>query len=102
MIKFEPLFSIQELCNEIGLNKYTIYKKIRENKFPKGVKINGKRYFKPDVIKHHFEEMGINVQITKQGTSISCNWKELQSKTPNRTPSNIGGKFSPIEPIITH
>ncbi len=67
MIKFEPLFTIHELCNEMGLNKYTIYKKIRENKFPKGVKINGKRYFKPEVIKHHFEEMGIDVQISKQG-----------------------------------
>lgn len=67
MIKFEPLFTIHELCNEIGFNKYTLYKKIREDKFPRGVKVNGQRYWKPDEIKNHYNKMGIEVQILKEG-----------------------------------
>ena len=64
MIKLEPLFTIEELSNEIGLNKYTIYSKIRNNKFPKGIKINGKRKWKPEMIKEYYNEMGLDVIVS--------------------------------------
>jgi predicted DNA-binding transcriptional regulator AlpA len=67
MIQFEPLFTIEELSNELSINKYTLYKKIRDNKFPKGVKVNGQRYWKPEEIKNHYYQMGIEVQILKEG-----------------------------------
>lgn len=67
MIQFEPLFTIEELSNELSINKYTLYKKIRDNKFPRGVKVNGQRYWKPEEIKNHYNQMGIEVQILKEG-----------------------------------
>lgn len=66
MITFEPLLGIEELSNELGVNKYTLYKKIREDKFPKGTKVNGKRYFKPTEIKEHYNQLGIEVVITQK------------------------------------
>jgi predicted DNA-binding transcriptional regulator AlpA len=66
MITFEPLLGIEELSNELGVNKYTLYKKIREDKFPKGTKLNGKRYFKPTEIKEHYNQIGIEVIITQK------------------------------------
>lgn len=66
MIQFEPLFTIEELSSELSINKYTLYKKIRENKFPKGIKINGKRKWKPEEIKNHYNQMGIVIEITKR------------------------------------
>ena len=65
MIQLEPLFTIEELSNEIGLNKYTLYKKIRENKFPKGIKVNGKRKWKPTEIKEYYNQLGLEVEIIK-------------------------------------
>ncbi len=65
MITFEPLLGIEELSKELGVNKYTLYKKIREDKFPKGTKLNGKRYFKPTEIKDHYNQMGIDVVVMK-------------------------------------
>lgn len=65
MIQLEPLFTIEELSKEIGLNKYSIYSKIRKNKFPKGIKVNGKRYFKPLEIKEYYNGMGLEVEIIK-------------------------------------
>ncbi len=65
MITFEPLLGIEELSKELGVNKYTLYKKIREDKFPKGTKMNGKRYFKPVEIKEHYNQMGIEIMISK-------------------------------------
>jgi predicted DNA-binding transcriptional regulator AlpA len=67
MIQFEPLFTIDELSNELSINKYTLYKKIRDNKFPRGVKVNGQRYWKHEEIKNHYNQMGIEVQILKEG-----------------------------------
>ena len=63
MIKFEPLLGIEELSNEIGVNKYTLYKKIREGKFPKGVKVNGKRYFRHLELKEYYKNIGIEIEI---------------------------------------
>ena len=65
MIQFEPLFTIEELSNEIGINKYTLYKKIREKKFPKGIKLNGQRYWKPEEIKNYYNHLGIDVVVMK-------------------------------------
>ena len=64
MITIEPLLGIEELSKELGVNKYTLYKKIREDKFPKGVKVNGRRYFKPIEIKEHYNQIGIDLVIT--------------------------------------
>ena len=66
MITFEPLLGIEELSKEIGINKYTIYKKIRQNNFPKGIKVNGRRLFKPQEIKEHYNQLGIKVIITQK------------------------------------
>jgi predicted DNA-binding transcriptional regulator AlpA len=49
----------------LGICKYTIYKKIRENKFPKGVKVNGKRKFQPQSIKEFYERNGVKVTISE-------------------------------------
>ena len=65
MITFEPLLGIEELSKELGVNKYTLYKKIREDKFPKGIKVNGRRLFKPETIKDYYNELGIDIVITK-------------------------------------
>ena len=65
MIQLEPLFTIEELSNEIGLNKYTLYKKIRENKFPKGIKVNGKRKWKPTEIIEYYNQLGLEVEVIK-------------------------------------
>ena len=67
MIKFESLIGIEELSKEIGLNKYTLYNKMRENKFPKGVKVNGRRLFKPESIKDYYKTIGVDVTISESG-----------------------------------
>jgi len=67
MIQFETLIGIDELSKEIGLNKYTLYKKMRDNKFPKGVKVNGKRLFKPSSIKEYYQTIGIEITISESG-----------------------------------
>lgn len=61
MIQLETLLHIEEVSKQIGLNRYTIYKKIRENKFPKGVKLNGKRMFREYEIVNYFNEIGLKV-----------------------------------------
>ena len=63
MIQIEPLLHIDEVSKQIGINRFTIYKKIRENKFPKGIKYNGKRMFKVSEIMDHFSKLDIGVQI---------------------------------------
>jgi predicted DNA-binding transcriptional regulator AlpA len=63
ILQLEPLFTIDELSNQIGINKYTLYKKIRENKFPKGVKINGRRKWKIEEIENYYKDLGIQVEI---------------------------------------
>ncbi|MEY5068536.1 MAG: hypothetical protein RLZ47_398 [Bacteroidota bacterium] len=67
MIQFETLLGIEELSKELGICKYTIYKKIRENSFPKGVKVNGRRKFQPELIKDFYERMGIKVTLSESG-----------------------------------
>lgn len=63
MIQFEPLLGIDELSKQLGMNKYTIYHKIRREKFPKGVKLNGKRLFKIKELESYFESLNISCKI---------------------------------------
>ena len=63
MIQIEPLIGIKEVGEQLGINHYTIYKKIRENKFPKGVKYNGKRKFRRADIEHYFQSLAIKSEI---------------------------------------
>jgi len=65
MIHFETLLGIDELSKQIGMNKFTIYKKIQKNQFPKGVKINGRRMFRPEQIKSYYENLGVEIQFTE-------------------------------------
>jgi len=63
MIQLEPMLGIKEVSKELGINHYTIYKKIRENKFPKGVKYNGRRKFRMADIKEYFNSLNIQTEI---------------------------------------
>ena len=42
-LKFENLITIEELSTKLDLNPSTLYRKIREQKFPKGIKVDGRR-----------------------------------------------------------
>ena len=57
MIQLEALLPIEDLSKQLGLNKYTIYQKIRKNKFPKGVKLNGRRLFKTTEIEEYLQSL---------------------------------------------
>jgi predicted DNA-binding transcriptional regulator AlpA len=63
MIQLEPLLGIEELSKQIGMNKFSIYYKIRNNKFPKGVKLNGKRLFKKSELEDYFNSLNIKNEI---------------------------------------
>lgn len=63
MIQLEPLVGIKELGNELGINHYTIYKMIRENKFPKGVKYMGRRKFRRSDIEEYFTSLRIRTTV---------------------------------------
>jgi predicted DNA-binding transcriptional regulator AlpA len=63
MIQLEPLLGIEELSKQIGMNKFSIYHKIRNNKFPKGVKLNGKRLFKKSELEDYFNSLNIKNEI---------------------------------------
>jgi excisionase family DNA binding protein len=64
MIQLEPLLPIKDLSKQLGLNKYTIYQKIRKNKFPKGVKLNGRRLFKTTEIEEYLQSLNIQSKVT--------------------------------------
>jgi len=64
-LQFENLITIEELSTKLDLNPSTLYRKIREDKFPKGVKIDGRRYFKVKEITKHYNQLGVDVLITK-------------------------------------
>lgn len=63
MIRCEPLIGIDQLSNDLSINKHTLYRKIREKKFPKGIKLHGRWVWKPDVIKQYYDELGITIEI---------------------------------------
>jgi predicted DNA-binding transcriptional regulator AlpA len=65
MIMIEPLYHITEIEEMIGINKYSIYKKIRQYKFPSGVKLNGKRMFKQSEIKDYYSKIGVKIEFEK-------------------------------------
>lgn len=64
MIQLEALLPIEDLSKQLGLNKYTIYQKIRKNKFPKGVKLNGRRLFKTTEIEEYLKSLNIQSKVT--------------------------------------
>jgi excisionase family DNA binding protein len=64
MIQLEALLPIEDLSKQLGLNKYTIYQKIRKNKFPKGVKLNGRRLFKTTEIEEYLKSLNIKSKVT--------------------------------------
>ncbi len=64
-LQFENLITIEELSSKLELNPSTLYRKMREEKFPKGVKIDGRRYFKVNEITTHYNQMGIDVIVMK-------------------------------------
>jgi predicted DNA-binding transcriptional regulator AlpA len=55
MITFEKLIGMEELTKELNISKYTIYSLRRNQKFPKGVKLNGKRFFKVTELEDYFK-----------------------------------------------
>ena len=64
MIQLEALLPIEDLSKQLGLNKYTIYQKIIKNKFPKGVKLNGRRLFKTTEIEEYLQSLNIKSKVT--------------------------------------
>jgi len=62
-LTIEPLIQIEELGNLLGITRYNIYKKIKRSNFPKGYKLNGKRFFKPSEIQSYYESLGIKIEI---------------------------------------
>ena len=64
-LQFENLITIEELSTKLDLNPSTLYRKIREEKFPKGIKIDGRRYFKVNEITKHYNQLGVDVVITQ-------------------------------------
>jgi predicted DNA-binding transcriptional regulator AlpA len=65
MITFEKLIGMEELTKELNISKFTIYSLRRNQKFPKGVKLNGKRFFKVTEIEDYFKSLNIKVIIEK-------------------------------------
>jgi predicted DNA-binding transcriptional regulator AlpA len=64
-LQFENLITIDELSTKLDMNPSTLYRKIREEKFPKGIKIDGRRYFKVNEITTHYNQLGVDVFITQ-------------------------------------
>jgi predicted DNA-binding transcriptional regulator AlpA len=64
-LQFENLITIDELSTKLDMNPSTLYRKIREEKFPKGIKIDGRRYFKVNEIATHYNQLGVDVVITQ-------------------------------------
>jgi hypothetical protein len=59
----EPIILIDDLEKIIGVNKFTLYKRIRNNQFPKGVKFNGKKWFRLIDLQKYYDDLGIKVKI---------------------------------------
>jgi predicted DNA-binding transcriptional regulator AlpA len=59
----EPIILIDDLEKIIGVNKFTLYKRIRNNQFPKGVKFNGKKFFRQSDLQKYYDDLGIKVNI---------------------------------------
>jgi predicted DNA-binding transcriptional regulator AlpA len=65
MITIEKLIGMEELTKELNISKYTIYSLRRNQKFPIGVKLNGKRFFKVTELEDYFKSLNIKVIIEK-------------------------------------
>jgi predicted DNA-binding transcriptional regulator AlpA len=62
-ITTQPLLTIEDLENQMNITRYTIYKKIRNNQFPNGRKLNGHRVFTTDEIQTYYSDLGISIKI---------------------------------------
>ncbi|RXK48257.1 helix-turn-helix transcriptional regulator [Aquirufa rosea] len=64
MITFtEPIIQLDELEKLIGVKKFTLYKRIRKNQFPSGIKYNGKKWFRISDIQDYYDDLGLKVKI---------------------------------------
>jgi adenine-specific DNA-methyltransferase len=54
---------LEDLENQMNITRYTIYKKIRNNQFPNGRKLNGHRVFTTDEIQTYYLDLGISIKI---------------------------------------
>lgn len=59
----QPLLTIKDLENQMKITRYTIYKKIRNNQFPMGRKLNGHRVFTTDEIQTYYSDLGISIKM---------------------------------------
>jgi len=59
----EPIILIDDLEKIIGVNKFTLYKRIRNNQFPNGIKYNGKKWFRLTDLQKYYDDLGIKVNI---------------------------------------
>jgi hypothetical protein len=59
----EPIILIDDLEKIIGVNKFTLYKRIRNNQFPNGIKYNGKKFFRQSDLQKYYDDLGIKVKI---------------------------------------
>jgi predicted DNA-binding transcriptional regulator AlpA len=62
-ITTQPLLTIEDLENQMNITRYTIYKKIRNNQFPNGRKLNGHRVFTTDEIQTYYSDLGIAIKF---------------------------------------
>ena len=62
-ITTQPLLTIEDLENQMNITRYTIYKKIRNNQFPNGRKLNGHRVFTKDEIQTYYSDLGISIKF---------------------------------------
>lgn len=63
IITTQPLLTIEDLENQMNITRYTIYKKIRNNQFPNGRKLNGHRVFTTDEIQTYYSDLGISIKF---------------------------------------
>jgi predicted DNA-binding transcriptional regulator AlpA len=63
IITTQPLLTIEDLENQMNITRYTIYKKIRNNQFPNGRKLNGHRVFITDEIQTYYSDLGISIKF---------------------------------------
>jgi hypothetical protein len=59
----EPIILIDDLEKILNISKFTLYKRIRNNQFPTGIRYNGKRWFRLTDLQKYYDDLGIKVNI---------------------------------------
>jgi len=59
----EPIILIDDLEKILNISKFTLYKRIRNNQFPTGIKYNGKKWFRIADLQKYYDDLGIKVNI---------------------------------------